>query len=147
MGLQDACLLISLPLIYLYFLFIQERQKRAVAANAFSNDINKCLFTAWTTASGAKNAVLSTPVACRGTAGSAVQLCYSISGKSPAQFAVCYNKITLTPDFSGHIVRPNINGAGRESDWRQDTGPYGECRRVVVLLEVLLHPLKDKYVN
>ena len=107
----------------LLVLLIQERNKRGIAGNAFSNDINKCLFTSWTTASGSKTAVLSKPVQCKGYKGSHVQLCYGVSGT--AQFAVCYNKETLTPDFTGHIVRPNIQGGGRESDWRQDTGWFG----------------------
>lgn len=50
--------------------------------------------------------------------------CYGLGGRLPTQFAVCYNKNTLTPVFSGHIVRPNIGGGGggRDSDRRQETG-------------------------
>ena len=92
--------------------------------NAFSNDINKCLFTAWTTASGNPNAVLSKSVECKGYAGSHVQLCYGLEPPK-AQFAACYNKETLTPDFTGHIVEPDIQGAGREDEWREDEGKYG----------------------
>ena len=92
--------------------------------NAFSNDINKCLFTAWTTASGNPNAVLSKSVECKGYAGSHVQLCYGLEPPK-AQFAACYNKETLTPDFTGHIVEPDIKGAGREDEWREDKGQFG----------------------
>ncbi|CAH3167579.1 unnamed protein product [Porites lobata] len=91
--------------------------------NAFSNDINKCLFTAWTTASGNPNAVLSKSVECKGYAGSHVQLCYGLEPPK-AQFAACYNKQTLTPDFTGHIVEPDIEGTGREDEWREDKGKF-----------------------
>lgn len=91
--------------------------------NAFSNDINKCLFTAWTTASGNPNAVLSKSVECKGYKGSHVQLCYGLEPPK-AQFAACYNKETLTPDFTGHIVEPDIEGAGREDEWREDKGTF-----------------------
>ena len=79
--------------------FSQERQKRQIDDNAFSNDINKCLFRAWTSASDNPNAVLSKPVECKGVRGSAAQLCYGLNPPT-AQFAVCYNKNTLTPDFN-----------------------------------------------
>ena len=61
---------------------------------------------------------------CKGYAGSHVQLCYGLEPPK-AQFAVCHNKETLTPDFTGHIVLPDIEGKGREDDWREDKGKFG----------------------
>ena len=34
-------------------------------------------------------------------------------------------KTHLLPTSTGHIVGPNINGGGRESDWRADKGKFG----------------------
>lgn len=62
---------------------------------------------------------------CPGVAGSTVQLCYGLQPPT-AQFAVCYNKNTLIPDFTAHIVRPGIVGGGRDTDWRADTGKFGK---------------------
>jgi len=94
--------------------------------NAYDNDINRCLFTRWTTASGNKNAVLKQKIKCPGR--DKAQLCYGPRGTpAVAQFAVCYNKLTLTPDFTGHIVVPNIQVGGGRDDWHNEAGTYGNC--------------------
>ena len=67
---------------------------------------------------------MSKSVKCKGYAGSHVQLCYGLEPPK-AQFAACYNKQTLTPDFTGHIVEPDIEGTGREDEWREDKGKFG----------------------
>ena len=92
------------------------RQKRVVNMNAFSNDFNKCLFNYWSTFVEKTYPVLGKPVKCKG-----IQLCY---GANPdrTQFAVCYNKQTLIPEFRGHVLQPNIpEGGGRdEGGFRND---------------------------
>ena len=79
--------------------------------------------------------------------------CYGLGGRLPTQFAVCYNKNTLTPVFSGHIVRPNIGGGGggggRDSDRRQDTGKLYIKRIFLRLLLISRKPqnIVDKFIN
>ncbi|KAK3753495.1 hypothetical protein QZH41_017994 [Actinostola sp. cb2023] len=84
--------------------------------NAYSNDINTCLFDNWPAS------VLSGKVAC--LAGS--QLCYSVNGANPALYAVCYNNETRIPDFTGHIVVANVASGGGRQDWHNEGGQYVE---------------------
>lgn len=81
-----------------------------VSYNAFSNDINECLFQYWTPG-------LSKPVECNGK-----ELCYGDGDLNMAQYAVCYNQKTLIPVFTGHIVKPDIGGVGGGSYFRADDG-------------------------
>ena len=83
--------------------------------DAYDDDINDCLFFRWTVyGAGKDHAVLNKRVECGGT--ELQGLCYGIppprglqAGKShTAQFAVCYNKRTLIPKFTGHVVKPNV---------------------------------------
>jgi len=100
------------------------RQKRMVnVMDAFSQDINKCLFQYWTPYVGKKNPHpgLSTSVKCKGRG-----LCYGLDNNDQneiAQYAACYDQVTLIPVFTGHIVHPNIGegGGGREDTFRADT--------------------------
>lgn len=70
------------------------------------------------------NAVLKQAIQCSGR--DKAGLCYGPRGNpQAAQFAVCYNKVTLTPDFTGHIVVPNIQGGGGRESWHDEAGPYG----------------------
>ena len=86
--------------------------------NAYANSIAKCVFNKWPTA------VLSGDVACAG-----FQLCYSVAGTvatDPALFGVCYNTTTRIPDFTAHIVKPNVDGGGRSGSWHDEKGTYGK---------------------
>ena len=65
--------------------------------SSFSNDFNGCLFNGWPTN------VLSGQVECPGQ-----QLCYGRHGPAgleQALFAVCYNTVTLIPEFTGHVLQ------------------------------------------
>lgn len=80
--------------------------------DAFSYDINNCLFSNWTEKG---HAVLQKQVVCGGK-----QLCYGTppNPNDPpeqqkfhkAQFAVCYNTVTRIPTFTGHMVKPCLAG-------------------------------------
>ncbi|KAJ7374446.1 hypothetical protein OS493_007552 [Desmophyllum pertusum] len=86
------------------------RQKRVakIGYDAFSNNINGCLFYYWTRFFDKNQTpVLEKVVTCNGN--SQIGLCYGANKQMP-QYAACYNKDTLIPDFTGHIVRPNIGG-------------------------------------
>lgn len=92
----------------------------AVNFDAYSDDINTCLFTGWTKL---PTPVLSGNVQCAGT-----KLCYGTTpGTTPttALYASCYNTKTLIPEFTGNVVKSNINGNGRPKGWRKDNGKYG----------------------
>ena len=80
--------------------------------NAFSDDINGCLFDAWN-----KIRVLAAKVDCDGNG-----LCYGLNKN--ALFAVCYNTKTLIPEFTGHVVDSPSGGSGR-GRWRNEAGKYG----------------------
>ncbi|CAH3044356.1 unnamed protein product [Porites lobata] len=88
-----------------------------VPQNAFSNDINACLFSGWRTAS-----IITNAIQCNVGTG----LCYATDPNAgTASFAVCYNTQTLTPDFTGHIVQPH-GGSGRgASGFESDVGQFG----------------------
>ncbi|KAK3713734.1 hypothetical protein QZH41_008860 [Actinostola sp. cb2023] len=90
----------------------------AIQTNAYSNNIDTCLFQSWQSGS---EAVLSGPVNC-GDKVKQFQLCYNKAGQNPAQYAVCYNNETLIPDFTGHVVVTNIQGAGRKCSWHDEGG-------------------------
>ena len=87
--------------------------------DAFDNDINGCLFKDW-----ANQGIISNTVQCGGAG-----LCYRNNPQDPTLptlFAVCYNTNTLTPDFTGHIVK-NFAGGGRGSrSFKMDLGPFGK---------------------
>ena len=98
-------------------LILTAGQKRVIAR--FSNNINKCLFQYWTPGKNA-TPVLKKDVTCNGN--SQIGLCYG-ANKKMSQYAACYNQKTLIPDFTGHIVRPNIGGQGRgDTVFRADAG-------------------------
>ena len=92
----------------------------SVKANrdAFSNDINSCLFDDWFSNKG----ILATKVDCSGPNRSG--LCYG--SETRTLFAVCYNNETLIPEFTGHVVEANIVGKGR-GIWTNENGPFGTC--------------------
>ena len=84
--------------------------------NAFSDKINDCLFYSWSRYN--KNnptPSLGELVTCKGRG-----LCYGANPRI-AQYAAYYNQKTLIPEFTGHIVQPNIGGQGRGGDWKSDT--------------------------
>ena len=93
--------------------------------NSFSNDIYDCMFQFWIRyVGGNKFPVLQdqNSAKCVGKG-----LCYGapnriVNKKRRAQFAVCYNQVTLIPEFTGHLVQPGIqDGGGRENEFRADT--------------------------
>ena len=92
--------------------------------NSFSNDIYNCMFQFWIRyVGGNKFPVLKDKknAKCNG-----LGLCYGapnriVNKKRRAQFAVCYNQVTLIPEFTGHIIQPNIpEGGRRENQFRED---------------------------
>ena len=86
-----------------------------ISKKDFSENINICLFQYWTPYVGKNpHPGLAELVKCKG-----VGLCY---GGNPimAQYAACYDKKTLIPAFTGHIVHPNIGGGGRGDEFRED---------------------------
>ncbi len=85
--------------------------------NAFSDNINFCLFDRWKVG---KIPVLTGKVECNGH--ERTGLCYGLNRN--ALFAVCYNTKTLIPEFSGHIIDAP-GGAGRDKDWRNEDGKFG----------------------
>ncbi|KXJ26721.1 hypothetical protein AC249_AIPGENE9314 [Exaiptasia diaphana] len=46
--------------------------------------------------------------------------------KDPAQFVVCYNTKTLTPDFTSHVIvgDPAASRAGRKDEWYDEKGVF-----------------------
>ena len=99
--------------------------------DAFSNNINKCLFASWTKSTRSESAVLATDVECSDTSRYS-QLCYGLHPSSKALFAVCYDRKTLIPAFTGHIVKPT-KGKGRPASFRSDHGKYGNITNQVLL--------------
>ena len=91
--------------------------------DSFSNDIYNCMFQYWIRFVGGNNFPVlqdKNSASCLG-----LGLCYGKPDpkvkKRVAQFAVCYNQVTLIPEFTGHIIQPNIpDGGGREA-FRADT--------------------------
>ena len=73
-------------------------EKNVNRRNAFSHDINKCLFDDWVT-----KGIIRSQVTCnlQNHAG----LCYGLINR-PALFISCYNSGTRIPAFSAHVVRP-----------------------------------------
>ena len=84
--------------------------------NAFSTDINHHYFKHWKAVLGRKK------VDCSGH--HRTGLCYGFR-KSPL-FAVCYNTITLIPEYTGHIVEPAAEITGGKYDWTNENGKYGK---------------------
>ena len=86
-----------------------------ISKKDFSEDINICLFQYWTPYVGKNpHPGLAELVKCKG-----VGLCYG-GNPNMAQYAACYDKKTLIPVFTGHIVHPNIGGGGRGDEFRED---------------------------
>lgn len=99
-------------------------QRSGGGSNAFSNDINACLFQRWLTA--LTPSVLEKPVDCHGA-----QLCYRVNPSTPTQFAVCYNTHTRIADFTGHVVQPRPPGLTTPKTnpgFSDETGRYGKKR-------------------
>ena len=89
--------------------------------DAYSYDINACLFGHWTRFSP-KTSRLKFPVLSKLVECHEKQLCYGGNGVQ-AQFAVCYNQETLIPEFTGHVLEPDVVGSGRGSGaFRRDFG-------------------------
>lgn len=87
--------------------------------DAYADDIKQCLFKHWPAD------VLNGDVPCPGS-----QLCYNSSDANPtkAQFVVCYNTNTLTPDFTAHVIVGNpakVTGVGSQEDWHDERGEFG----------------------
>ena len=107
---------------YLWALFISVN----ALEHAFYDKIDICLFNRWTIG---KTPVLKIAMKCNGH--DRAGLCYAagevVPINSEAQFAVCYNKKTLIPEFTGHVVHPKPkNGpcaTGRDA-WRDEGGQY-----------------------
>ena len=115
-----------------YFMFavnaVQVAQLQPKEKDAYSNDINKCFFNTWnsyTKGVGVTNNVMNCELE-----PNRVGLCYGLlsSGKWIPSFAVCYDKTTLIPVFTGHIVSPHgaVNNENRE--FRNEAGDYGKLR-------------------
>ncbi|KAK3747244.1 hypothetical protein QZH41_010404, partial [Actinostola sp. cb2023] len=100
--------------------------------NAFSKDINACLFHKWTTASGSTTAVLNTDVKCASLGPSYHELCYGLSSLNPAQFGICYNKDTLTPSFTGHALDPVTGSTSDRPTFKKDGGTYAPSKQAEV---------------
>ena len=86
--------------------------------DAYASNINKCLFVNWKSYKKKQPAVLvqTRKVKCNGK-----QLCYNRNNDGIAQFAVCYNLKKNIPEFSGHILHPNIRGGGRQDGFRNES--------------------------
>ena len=109
------------PVTYSVFVYVMSNLHLTFSVlanngNAFDTKINPCLFDGWR---AGKNPVLATKVECGGR--DRTGLCYG--AKQPALFAVCFNKITLIPEFTAHVVEPALRVPGRE-DWRNEQGKY-----------------------
>ena len=89
--------------------------------NAFANNTNTCLFDGWRTG---LNPVLAHEVNCSGR--ERTGLCYGIEQQT-AFFAMCFNKNTLIPEFTGHVVVPAFKRGGKRSGWKNENGRYGKC--------------------
>ena len=87
------------------------------AQDAFSNDINYCLFNSWMSG---KTPILAAKIDCSGHQRNG--LCYGLN--RVASFAVCYNTTSLIPDMSGYSVYRPGQAPGRD-EWRNEDGPYG----------------------
>ena len=104
--------------------------------NAFDFDINKCLFWRWTTYGvGKGKAVLNYNVDCKDKEDRLQGLCYGTPWPKDqmqmkehrAQFAVCYNKDTLIPKFTGHVLKPGVSeGANADYEFHPDTSFGGK---------------------
>jgi hypothetical protein len=92
--------------------------------DAFSRNINNyCFNKHW------KN-LLAKKVDCTGYIRTG--LCHGST--QLALFAVCYNKDTLIPEYTGHIVEPAIKRiGGKGGDWRNDIGEYGNMKILITL--------------
>ncbi|XP_078361888.1 nuclease EXOG, mitochondrial-like [Oculina patagonica] len=100
------------------------RQRRVTKIKSAYSDgiiINTCFFKYWTQFFGKKHrpkglelAGLALPVKCKYTG-----LCYG-GTDSQAQFAVCYNQNKLIPEFTGHILHPNIAGGKGDDEYITD---------------------------
>ena len=89
------------------------------AQNAFSDNIDFCLFKSWRSG---RTPVLAEKIDCSGPQRKG--LCYGID--RVASFAVCYNTVSRIPEITGHSVFNSSHGTGREA-WRNEHGRYGTC--------------------
>ena len=100
----------------------------AIDLNAFHDNINDCLFFRWTPyGAGEGYVVLKNLVECKknGLQG----LCYGAPPPQDpqakkahtAQFAICYNKNTRIPKFTGHVVKPGVSGASEGYEFHADS--------------------------
>ena len=102
--------------------------------DAFDTNINNCLFFRWATFGAKKGkAVLNNLVECEEKEG-LQGLCYGtpwpkdVKAKKEhrAQFAVCYDKNTLIPKFTGHVLKPAVSGANADYEFHADTSFGGK---------------------
>ncbi|KAK3740265.1 hypothetical protein QZH41_017831, partial [Actinostola sp. cb2023] len=99
--------------------------------NAFSNDINTCLFHSWTAAGGSTTPALAKDVECTSLGSNYKPLCYGTNPYAQAQFASCYNTLTLTAAFTGNLLKP-VTGSGRAPSFAADTGSYAPVPQAAV---------------
>ena len=124
-GVRSFTIILVVAMSSILFLFVKAEK------NAFSKDINQCLFDGWRTRS---SPVLSSRVRCNGH--KLVGLCYGLNNQRNrriATFVVCYNKLSLIPEFSGHVVRYKCGAGGRET-FRDENGVYGKLSMKVFTL-------------
>ena len=94
--------------------------------NAFSNDINACLFNDWV-----NKGIISSQIICNCPNHG---LCYGPIDRQ-ALFISCYNSDTRIPAFTAHVVQASAvktKKSKNRPNWKKDTGTYGVC--IIVLL-------------
>ena len=127
---------------------ISTASKKAMVANpmnAFSNDIYECMFQHWIKyVGGNKNPVLKdmNSAKCVG-----LGLCYGgpnrmIKKKRVAQFSACYNQVTLIPEFTGHLIQPDIPDQGGREEFREDNSVGNHYSNSLLLAYVCAHNFK-----
>ena len=117
-GIRSFIIIVVVAMSSTLFLFVKAEE------NAFNKDINQCLFDGWRTRSPP---ILTSRVRCNGH--KLVGLCYGLNtqrNRRITTFVVCYNKISLIPEFSAHVVVPHDNNARRSGDFRNETGVFGK---------------------
>ncbi|XP_028516058.1 uncharacterized protein LOC114575433 [Exaiptasia diaphana] len=87
--------------------------------DAFSDDINSCLFSKW------KSVAISGNVECQSYGSDFKPLCYGLKSTGPALFAVCYNTNKQIPAFTAHVVKPVTGSSSDRPTFRKDKGKYG----------------------
>ena len=98
---------------------LMTKMASAIDFNAYSKNLNDCMFTAW------KNAdVLSALPTCN--AANLVPLCYAPNKRNPALFVSCYSKTSKIPVYTAHIVKLD-RGARPKPVWHNDVSMIGRC--------------------